>query len=168
LPSGRDSVELQLTKDDVLKASALRSLRPSTISWETHLQLGPEAGGELKILRSQHGTGPPEHPPMVEGAEIEKKINSPHLVFKKVFSDRKAVDTLTSQSYLKEKLSSEQEMVFQLVDGERTVEEIIDRSLLGRFNTSETLSYLLEMGLIEVVGIRTPNLIKKVSNFRQP
>jgi hypothetical protein len=41
------------------------------------------------------------------------------------------------------------------------VEEIIDRSLLGRFNTSEILNGLLEMGLIEVLGVHAPGLVKK-------
>ena len=73
------------------------------------------------------------------------------------------------QSYLKEKLTSEQELIYNLVDGTRTVQEIIDRSLLGKFNASEILVDLSEMGLIEMGGIRTPSLIKKVSmvNFRE-
>jgi hypothetical protein len=99
-----------------------------------------------------------------EWSEIEKKISSPYLVFKKVrAAEKKSSGSLSSQSYIKEKLASEQELVYHLVDGTRTVEEIIDRSLLGRFNTSEILSALLEMGLIEMVGVQTPTLIKKVS-----
>ena len=54
------------------------------------------------------------------------------------------------QSYLKEKLTSEQELIYNLVDGTRTVQEIIDRSLLGKFNASEILVDLSEMGLIEM------------------
>jgi hypothetical protein len=173
---GEILVELQLlTKDDVLKVI-------STQVYETIYDLFWWEDGifnfDLKLVESYKKIPFALSTEQVllnilrmvdEGAEIEKKIHSPHLVFKKMFSDRKAIEALTSQSYLKEKLSSEQELVFQLVDGERTVEEIIDRSLLGRFNTSEILSHLLEMGLIEVVGLRTPNLIKKVSkiNFRE-
>ena len=101
-----------------------------------------------------------------EWSEIEKKIFSPHLVFKKVLaSDRIPADALSPQTYFKEKLDSEQELVFNLVDGTRTVEEIIARSLLGKFNTSEILNGFLEMGMIDIVGIRTPNLIKKVSRI---
>ena len=46
---------------------------------------------------------------------------------------------------------------------------MIDRSLLGKFNASEILLNLMEMGLIEIVGIRTPSLVKKVRmiNFRE-
>jgi hypothetical protein len=105
-----------------------------------------------------------------EWSEIEKKVSSPHLVFKRVLTlEGKSVDALSPQSYLKEKLTSEQELIYNLVDGTRTVQEIIDRSLLGKFNTSEILVDLSEMGLIEMGGVRTPSLIKKVSmvNFRE-
>jgi hypothetical protein len=94
-----------------------------------------------------------------EWAEIEKKIYSPHLVFTHGQGGGARGDDLP------EKLTSEQELIYQLVDGVRTAEEIIDRSLLGRFNTSEILNGLLEMGLIEVGGVQTPNLVKKVSKI---
>ncbi len=105
-----------------------------------------------------------------EWSEIEKKVSSPHLVFKRVLAlEGKSVDALSPQSYLKEKLTSEQELIYNMVDGTRTVQEIIDRSLLGKFNASEILVDLSEMGLIEMGGVRTPSLIKKVSmvNFRE-
>jgi hypothetical protein len=105
-----------------------------------------------------------------EWSEIEKKIFSPHLVFKKMLGfDEKSVEGLSPQSYLKEKLTSEQELIYNLVDGTRTVQDIIDRSLLGKFNASEILVDLSEMRLIEMAGIRTPSLIKKVSmvNFKE-
>ena len=105
-----------------------------------------------------------------EWSEIEKKIFSPHLVFKKPLSlGEKSIEGLSPQSYLKEKLTSEQELIYNLVDGTRTVQEIIDRSLLGKFNASEILVELSQMGLIETGGVRTPGFIKKVSmvNFRE-
>jgi hypothetical protein len=105
-----------------------------------------------------------------EWSEIEKKIFSPNLVFKKTLGlGEKSIDALSPESYLKEKLTCEQELIYNLSDRTRTVQEIIDRSLLGKFNASEILSDLLEMGLIEIAGIRTPSLIKKVSmiNFRE-
>jgi hypothetical protein len=105
-----------------------------------------------------------------EWSEIEKKIFSPHLVFKKVLPvEAKPSEVLPQPSYLKEKMTSEQELIYNLVDGTRTAQEIIDRSLLGKFNASDILVDLLEMGLIEVVGIRTPSLVKKVRmiNFKE-
>jgi len=105
-----------------------------------------------------------------EWSEIEKKVYSPHLVFKKAIgTEEKPVDASSFQGYLKEKLTSEQELIYNLVDGTRTVQGIIDRSLLGKFNASEILYTLLEMGLIKVIGVQTPSLVKKVSmiNFRK-
>jgi hypothetical protein len=102
-----------------------------------------------------------------EWSEIEKKVYSPNLVFQKVLVlKEKSLDPLSSQGYLKEKLTSEQEMIYNLVDGQRTVQEIIDRSLLGKFNASDILADLMEIGLIEVARIHTPSLIRKVSGFR--
>jgi hypothetical protein len=103
-----------------------------------------------------------------EWSEIEKKIFSPYLVFKKTPQGR-GRESLSPQDYLKEKLTSEQELVYNLVDGTRTVQDLIDRSLLGKFNTSEIVMNLLEMGMLEVVGLQTPRLLKKVTmmNFRQ-
>jgi hypothetical protein len=105
-----------------------------------------------------------------EWAEIEKRVFSPHIVFRKSSGAKdQHVDPMFSPSSLKEKLTSEQEIIYQLVDGTRTVQEIIDRSLLGKFNASEILSNLLEVGLIEVVEVRAPSLIKKVglTNLRE-
>jgi len=99
-----------------------------------------------------------------EWSEIEKKVYSPNLVFRKA-SQEKNVDGISSSNYLKEKLTSEQELIYNLVDGQRTVQEIIDRSLLGRFNASDILADLMEIGLIEVARIETPSLLKKVSTF---
>jgi len=102
-----------------------------------------------------------------EWSEIEKKVYSPNLVFRKVLVlKEKTLDPLSSQGYLKEKLTSEQELIYHLVDGTRTVQEIIDRSLLGKFNASDILGDLMEIGLIEGVRIERPSLIKKVSTFR--
>jgi hypothetical protein len=104
-----------------------------------------------------------------EGVGIEKKIHSPHPYSRKSSTPTESRRIPHVSSYLKEKLGSEQDLVYQLVDGTRTVEEIIDRSLLGRFNTSEILNGLLEMGLIEVLGVHPPGLVKKASkiNFRE-
>jgi hypothetical protein len=105
-----------------------------------------------------------------EWSEIEKKIFSPHLVFRKALGvGERGTGVLAHQSLMREKLTPEQELILNLIDGTRTVQEIIDRCLLGKFNTSEILLNLTEMGFIEVAGIRTPSLVKKVRmiNFRE-
>jgi hypothetical protein len=174
---GEILVELQLlTKDDVLKVI-------STQIYETIYDLFWWEDGtfnfDLKLVESYKKIPFALSTEQVllnilrmvdEWSEIEKKIFSPHLVFKKSPGLlEKSTEGLSPQSYLKEKLTSEQELIYNLLDGTRTVQEVIDRSLLGKFNASEILLNLLEMGLIEIVGIRTPSLVKKVSmiNFRE-
>jgi hypothetical protein len=174
---GEILVELQLlTKDDVLKVI-------STQIYETIYDLFWWEDGhfnfDLKLVESYKKIPFALSTEQVllnilrmvdEWSEIEKKIFSPHLVFKKTLGlEDKSVGVLSPQSYLKEKLTSEQEMIYNLVDGTRTVQEIIDRSLLGKFNASEILVDLSQMGLIETGGVRTPSFIKKVSmvNFRE-
>jgi hypothetical protein len=171
---GEILVELQLlTKDDVLKVV-------STQIYETIYDLFWWEDGtfnfDLKLVESYKKIPFALSTEQVllsilrmvdEWSEIEKKVYSPHLVFKKALgTEEKAVDPSSFQSYLKEKLTSEQELVYNLVDGTRTVQEIIDRSLLGKFNSSEILYALLEIGVIKVVGVQTPSLIKKVSMIK--
>src|SRR3989304_6041768 len=167
---GEILVELQLlTKDDVLKVI-------STQIYETIYDLFWWEDGQfnfdLKLVESYKKIPFALSTEQVllnilrmvdEWAEIEKRVFSPHIVFRKSLGAKEQhVDPFFSPSSLKEKLTSEQEIIYQLVDGTRTVQEIIDRSLLGKFNASEILSNLLEMGLIEVVEVRAPSLIKKV------
>ena len=105
-----------------------------------------------------------------EWSEIEKKIFSPHLVFRKAQEGQEqTVDALSLPNDLRKDLTSEQDLIYKFVDGNRNVQEIIDRNLLGRFNTSEILSYLLEVGLIEIASVQAPSLLKKVGtiNFRE-
>jgi len=173
---GEILVELQLlTKDDVLKVI-------STQIYETIYELFWWEDGnfnfDLKLVESYKKIPFALSTEQVllnilrmvdEWSEIEKKIFSPHLIFKRPLGlEEKSVGGL-SQSYLKEKLTSEQELIYNIVDGTRTVQEIIDRSLLGKFNASEILVELSEMRLIEMAGVRTPSLIRKVSmvNFRE-
>jgi len=101
-----------------------------------------------------------------EWSEIEKKVFSPYLIFRKTDEgEQKTLDALALPNELRKELTSEQELIYGLVDGNRTVEEIIDRSLLGRFKTSEELSYLLEAGLTEIGSVQKPNLITKVNRI---
>ncbi len=90
-----------------------------------------------------------------EWPEIEKKIPSFHLTFRRVPGTE-------GTSYTKGKLTPDQEAILGLAGESFTVQEIIDQSLLGKFHTSEILVNLMEMGLIESAGIRAPGLIKKM------
>lgn len=78
-----------------------------------------------------------------EWPDILKKVLSIDSVFKK--SDR---------SFSEEEegtMSREQAVVYKLVDGKKNVQDIADKSLLGKFSTSKSLMELLEAGYIKVI-----------------
>ena len=50
------------------------------------------------------------------------------------------------------KLSASQTIVFDLVDGKRTIQDIVDRALLGEFNTCNALGGLIDKGAVAIVG----------------
>lgn len=50
------------------------------------------------------------------------------------------------------KLTGSQTVVFDLIDGKRTVQDIVDRSRLGEFNTCRALADLVEKGAAAIVG----------------
>jgi hypothetical protein len=90
-----------------------------------------------------------------EWPEIEKKIPSSDLTFRRVPGTEK-------KGYTEGKLSPDQEAILNLVNETLTTQDIIERSLLGKFYTSEILVNLMEMGLIEAAGLRPPGLMKKM------
>jgi hypothetical protein len=100
-----------------------------------------------------------------EWAGIEKKISSPYMVFEEVPAEEmgERYDIGELGQINGEKSSAEGEVVHSLVDGERTVQEIVDRSLLGKFQVYDSLVKLEEGGLIRSVAIERPSLKDLVS-----
>lgn len=49
--------------------------------------------------------------------------------------------------------SFQMEVIFDLIDGQRTVQEIMDQGFIGEFDTLKNLTVLLDAGLIEPTGI---------------
>ena len=79
-----------------------------------------------------------------EWPEIEKRVPPPTMVLKKS-------KTLEEHGIT---LSEDHDAVYRLVDGTRSVQEIIEVSLLGKFATLEILASLIEGGDITEVGIK--------------
>jgi hypothetical protein len=79
-----------------------------------------------------------------EWPEIEKKVPPPTIVLQKS-------GTLEEHGIT---LSEDHDAVYRLVDGAKSVQEIVDISLLGKFATLEILATLLEGGDIKEVGIK--------------
>ncbi len=85
-----------------------------------------------------------------EWPEIQSRVSNFYVVFNRVKPLEKDPG----------KISPEQQLVYELVDGKTTVQEIIDRSLLGKFNACEAMVNLWNQGYIERVGTRKPGLTK--------
>jgi len=85
-----------------------------------------------------------------EWPAIEERLSSIHVVFQKVKPLPRDV---------KEK-SPEKRLIYELTDGKLTLEEIIDRSLLGRFNAHEAMVALWDQGCVERVSVRKPGFTK--------
>jgi hypothetical protein len=87
---------------------------------------------------------------MDEWPEIEARVSSLYVVFKKAKplpTDQKGIP-------------SEQRAVYELADGGLTLQEIIDRSLLGRFNACQAMVTLLDQGYVERVSLRKPGFTR--------
>jgi hypothetical protein len=83
---------------------------------------------------------------MDEWPEIMKAISSMNTVFKK--SDRSFSE---GDKVLEEKMSYEQRIVFNLVDGISNVQGVVDKSLLGKFTTAKAIKEILDYEYIEAV-----------------
>ncbi len=58
-------------------------------------------------------------------------------------------------------LSEDHDAVYKVVDGTRSVQEIVEASPLGKFTTLEILAELLEGGDIKAVGVKRPHIPTK-------
>jgi len=100
-----------------------------------------------------------------EWSEIERKISSPYIVFEKIPPEEmgEQYDIGRLGEINGEKMSAEAEVVHGLVDGERTVQEMVDRSLLGKFQVYDSIVKLEEGGIVRRVGIERPSFRDLVS-----
>lgn len=89
-----------------------------------------------------------------EWPEIEKKIPSFQLLIQRVpgvqwqgFPEVRIADSEEDQ----EKISANEKKIYDLLDSEKTVQELIDTSQLGEFDTCQTIYGLMSKGLVEKV-----------------
>lgn len=54
-------------------------------------------------------------------------------------------------------LTEAQTIVWDLINGDRTIQQIVDRSLLGEFNTAKQVASLIETGAVRILGRRKPD-----------
>ncbi len=87
-----------------------------------------------------------------EWPEIERRVPAPNIVLKQ--SGR-----LEEQGI---GLPEDHGVIYRVVDGNRSVQDIVEQSLLGKFATLEVLADLLEGAYIETVGIKKPYIPVKL------
>ncbi len=79
-----------------------------------------------------------------EWPEIEKRVPPPTMILQKSGTlEKHGID-----------LSEDHNVVYQLVDGTKSLQEIVEVSLLGKFATLEILASLLEGGDLKEVGVK--------------
>jgi len=66
------------------------------------------------------------------------------------------------------KLTAAQTIVFDLIDGKRAVQDIVDRSLLGEFNTCNALAGIIDKGGAAIVGRRKMDIAGRIPVVDRP
>jgi hypothetical protein len=94
-----------------------------------------------------------------EWREIEKTIPTMNVVFEKLPDTPTA---LVDSEDDERGLTYNQKIIFDLVDGVKTVREIVEKSLMGRFDTCSILSDLLQMGYIRKARIEKAPLYQRI------
>jgi len=80
-----------------------------------------------------------------EWQEIEKTIPTLNVVFEKI---KPKSEELLEDGTQDRGLTYNQKIIYDLVDGKRTVKDVIEKGLMGRFDTCNILSELLTQGYI--------------------
>jgi len=101
---------------------------------------------------------------MDEWPEIERKIPFPYQVLKRTSKGRSEEEL----KKIEDDLTDDQKYILSLIDGKKTVEEIVDQSLMGRFNTYNILASLWDMGLIEKSSLEATMKFKTQRSFISP
>lgn len=97
-----------------------------------------------------------------EWPNVRKSVPSTDMIFKK--PDRFLEEE--EDSILQEGISKEEVKIYNLVDGENTVQDIACKSLMGKFKTSNYLMTLLSNGYIEVaIKERHVTVDSKISKY---
>ncbi len=99
-----------------------------------------------------------------EWQEIEKTIPTMNVVFEKIPRKRSILLNEDQEEEEEEDrgLTYNQKIVYDLVDGKRTVQEVIEKSLMGRFDTCDILSELLRHGYIRKVRIEKTPIFQRI------
>ena len=79
------------------------------------------------------------------------RIPTPRMVVRKV-NETGTLEFLAGSAWA-DKRSFQMEVIYELINGQRTVAEIVDQGFVGEFETCKNLITLMDAGVIEPVGI---------------
>ena len=98
---------------------------------------------------------------MDEWPDIMKSISSMETLYKQ------SVRTVPAEADdTNETMSHEEKIVFNLLDGQNTVQDVVDKSLLGKYTAAKSLKNLLDNDHIEIVYYDTQVALKnKLRNY---
>jgi hypothetical protein len=85
---------------------------------------------------------------MDEMPDIMKSISSMDALFKKTGRELSCTDENDNGE-----MSNEEKRVFNLIDGQNTVQDVVDKSLFGKYTATKTVMQLLENDYIEIVHL---------------
>jgi hypothetical protein len=82
---------------------------------------------------------------------LSERIPSSRLVLKKA-NETATLEVLAGSAWA-DKRSFQMEVIYELINGQRTVGDIVDQSFVGEFETCKNLMTLMEAGVIEPLGL---------------
>jgi hypothetical protein len=82
---------------------------------------------------------------------LADRIPTPQMVLRKV-NESGTLELLAGTAWA-DRRSFQMEVIYELINGQRTIAEIIDQSFVGEFETCKNLITLMDAGLIEPMGV---------------
>ena len=82
---------------------------------------------------------------------LADRIPASQMVLRKV-NEMATLEMLAGSAWA-DKRSFQMEVIYELINGQRTISDIIDQSFVGEFETCKNLITLMDAGMIEPVGI---------------
>jgi len=93
-----------------------------------------------------------------EEPDLVRRIPHHDVVVQREVTDEEVLKSLNIDA----ELGAYERIVFNLIDGKRTVQEIIDQSLLGRYNTIKSIVSLLDAGYVKKISVERVGAARRV------
>jgi hypothetical protein len=104
---------------------------------------------------------------------LADRLPASQMVLRKV-NEMATLEMLAGSAWA-DKRSFQMEVIYELINGQRMISDIIDQSFVGEFETSKNLITLMDAGMIEPVGInpvgdrrnggRSPKILKNIGGY---